>query len=85
MIYYKNLKRLFEGSGYTYKKLGEELGIHWVTLNRLANAENCDEYNLSLKSIDRICTYFNAPLGDLLEFSQEKKAGKKRPRTKAVK
>jgi DNA-binding Xre family transcriptional regulator len=68
MIYYKGLKKLFEGSGYSYKQLGEILGIHWVTLNRLANAEDCEAYNISLKAIDKICAYFRVQPGDILIY-----------------
>ncbi len=85
MIYYKNLRKLFEGTGLTYRQLSHELGIHWITLNRMANSSDSETYNVSLRLIDKICAYFNVPLSDILEFGKEKKVGKKRPRTKAVK
>ena len=66
MIYYKGLKKLFEESGHTYKELGEILGIHWVTLNRLAIATGCEDYNISLKVIDKICSHFRVQPGDIL-------------------
>lgn len=85
MIYYKNLKKMFEGTGLTYRQLGEKLGIHWITLNRLANSSDSEAYNVSLRLIDKICTYFNVPLSEILEFSPDKKPSKKRPRTKSAK
>ena len=85
MIYYKNLRKLFEGTGLTYRQLSHEMRIHWITLNRMANSTDSEAYNVSLRLIDKICAYFNVPLSDILEFSSSKKTNKKRPRTKAIK
>ena len=68
MIYYKGLKKLFKSSGHSYKELQEILGIHWVTLNRLANAKHCGDYNISLKALDKICAYFKVKPGDILKY-----------------
>jgi|GEM_PF-6936632 len=73
MIYYKNLKKMFEGTGLTYRQLSEKLGIHWITLNRLANSSDSEAYNVSLRLVDKICTHFNVPLSDILVFKKTRR------------
>ena len=68
MIYYKTLKKLFEESGYTYNELQELIGVHAITLIRLANADHCNKYNISLKVLDKLCAFFKIQPGKLLEY-----------------
>ena len=46
------------------KDIAEKTGVHRVTLSRLANNKRVD---VRLGTIDKLCAYFQCPIGDLVE------------------
>ena len=56
------------------KKTAEEVklktGISAATLSNIKNGKNI---NISIKTIDKLCKYFDCPVSDLLEYIPESK------------
>lgn len=64
-------KELRENKKIRLQDLGQECGISHSTLTRILSP---DYGKTDLEIIDRLCQYFNCPIGDLLEFIPDKKA-----------
>lgn len=67
-FFYKPLWKLLIDKDMTKKKLREETGISKSTMDKMWRGEN-----VSLEIIERLCSYFDCGLGDVLEYIQEKK------------
>jgi len=56
-------KEFREGGSVTMKDVAEATGIHPVTLSKIGKNRG---YNPSLDIVDRLCTYFDCEVSDLL-------------------
>ncbi|MGF1607282.1 MAG: helix-turn-helix domain-containing protein [Rhodothalassiaceae bacterium] len=52
-----------EGRRITLDEIAEATGIHRTTLSKIANHRG---YNASSEIIDKLCTYFRVPVGELM-------------------
>lgn len=65
---YKPLWKLLIDKDMTKKQLMEATGISKSTMDKMGRGEY-----VSMDIIDRICTYFDCSLSEILEHMQEKK------------
>lgn len=49
----------------TAKAISKETGIGCATISKLRNSKNA---NINLNTIDKLCTYFNCKLTDLIDY-----------------
>lgn len=56
-------KQFNEGRRVTLGEVSEATGIHRATLSKIANHQG---YNATADVIDRLCTYFEVPIQDLV-------------------
>lgn len=47
------------------KEIAEAMGIHRVTLSKIANNKR---YNVGVDTIEKLCAYFRCGVGDILEY-----------------
>jgi len=64
---YKPLWKLLIDKEMTKKQLMESTGISKSTMDKMGRGES-----VSMEIIDRICSYFNCDLSEILEHIQEK-------------
>lgn len=48
-----------------WKEVSERTGIHRTTLSKMLNVQG---YNATLENLDRLCRYFQCPVGDLATY-----------------
>jgi DNA-binding Xre family transcriptional regulator len=53
----------------TITEIAAATGVHRMTLSKVANHP---DYNVSSDVLDRLCTYFNCAIGDLVEHIPER-------------
>jgi len=64
------LKELIAEKGFqerrviTITEIAEQTGIHRMTLSKVANHR---DYNPTADVLDKLCTYFKCPIGQLVE------------------
>jgi putative transcriptional regulator len=57
-----------EGRRITLEEIAKRTGIHRTTLSKIANTRG---YNTTTDNLDRLCTYFQCPIGKLIEHIPE--------------
>lgn len=57
-------KQFAEGRRITIQEVAEGTGINRMTLSKILNQKG---YSTGTDNLDRLCTYFNCTLDDLLE------------------
>lgn len=68
MFTYEPLRNLLEERNISFRELRRELGIHSVAAVQLNN----DSGIVSLEIIDRICTYLDVPIEQVIRHIPEK-------------
>ncbi|MFZ5619691.1 MAG: helix-turn-helix domain-containing protein [Pseudomonadota bacterium] len=53
-----------EGRRITLEEIAKRTGIHRTTLSKIANTRG---YNTTTDNLDRLCSYFQCPIGALVE------------------
>lgn len=62
-------KRQFEeGRRITVNEVATATGLNRMTLSKILNLKG---YSTATDTIDRLCTYFNCPVSDLMEHVSE--------------
>jgi DNA-binding Xre family transcriptional regulator len=54
-----------EGRVITLSEIAASTGIHRATLSKIANERG---YNTGTENIDRLCTYFECAVSDVIEY-----------------
>lgn len=62
-------KQFNEGRRVTIGEVAEATGIHRATLSKIANHQN---YNATAEVIDKLCTFFEVPIQDLVTHVPDK-------------
>ena len=58
-------KEISEGRRVTLDEIATATSIHKATLSKIANNK---DYNATIELLDRLCAYFEVPLGELAEY-----------------
>ncbi|MGJ8670828.1 MAG: helix-turn-helix domain-containing protein [Oceanococcus sp.] len=58
-------KEFREGRVVTLAEIAKETGMHRATLSKIANERG---YSTGSDNIDRLCTYFDCEVGDIMEY-----------------
>ena len=66
-------KEIQEGKRVTLEMISDETGIHRTTLSKISNNK---DYNTTIDVLDRLCAYFDVPLGELAEYVKVDKKDK---------
>ena len=61
-------KEIAEGRRVTLDEIAEATKIHKATLSKISNNK---DYNATIDLLDRLCAYFDVPLGELAEYVKE--------------
>jgi len=65
-------KHFREGRRVTLIELAQATGISRVTLSKMVNTRG---YGTLTGHLDRLCKYFNCPLGELAEYVPDEEVG----------
>ena len=63
-------KEFSEGRRVTIGEVAEETGIHRMTLSKMINQRG---YNAGTENLDRLCSYFDCRIEELVEYIPDSK------------
>lgn len=61
-------KEFDEGRRITISEVAEGAGIHRMTLSKMINKKG---YSTGTDNLDKLCTYFECPVEDIVEYVPE--------------
>lgn len=71
LLFGKLFEELRDKKGLKYTDISDKTGLDRMTLWRLSKAKTHDDFNATLKIIDRICMTFGVGLNKVIRFKRK--------------